>query len=207
MKVLMLNGSPHKHGCTDTALCEMKSVLAAQRIDAEIFWIGTEPVGGCIGCHGCAQSGKCAFDGKVNEFIEKAKTADGFVFGTPVHYAAPSGSVSAFLDRVFYAGSANFKYKPGAAVVSCRRGGASAAFDAMNKYFTISSMPVVSSQYWNMVHGSCADDVRLDGEGMQTVRTLARNMAWMLRCIEAGKNARILPPEAEKPVRTDFIRR
>ena len=207
MKVLMLNGSPHKHGCTDTALCEMKSVLASLRIDAEIFWIGADPIGGCTGCHGCRESGKCVFDGKVNEFIEKAKTADGFIFGTPVHYAAPSGSVGAFLDRVFYAGSANFKYKPGAAVVSCRRGGASAAFDVMNKYFTISSMPIVSSQYWNMVHGSSSADVRLEGEGMQTVRTLARNMAWMLRCIEAGKSAGILPPEAEKPIRTDFIRK
>lgn len=203
----MLNGSPHRHGCTDTALCEMKSVFASMRIDSEIFWIGTEPVGGCTACHGCADTGRCVFDGKVNEFIEKAKDADGFIFGTPVHYAAPSGSVTAFLDRVFYAGGRNFKYKPGAAVVSCRRGGASAAFDVMNKYFTISSMPVVSSQYWNMIHGSSAEDVRLDGEGMQTVRTLARNMGWLLKCIEAGRNGGIMPPEPEKPIRTDFVRK
>ena len=206
MKVLMLNGSPHKHGCTDTALCEMKSVLAAQRIDAEIFWIGTEPVGGCIGCHGCAQSGKCAFDGKVNEFIEKAKTADGFVFGTPVHYAAPSGSVSAFLDRVFYAGSANFKYKPGAAVVSCRRGGASAAFDAMNKYFTISGMAVASSCYWNGIHGAKPGEAAEDAEGIRTMRTLAKNVVFLMKSIALGKEKFGLP-EKEPQAYTNFIRK
>lgn len=206
MKVLLLNGSPHQHGCTDTALCEIERVLASYGIESEVFWIGNEPIGGCIGCHGCREKGHCVFSDKVNEFIDKAKTAHGFVFGSPVHYSAPSGNICAFLDRAFYAGGANFKYKPGAAVVSCRRGGASAAFDVLNKYFTISSMPVVSSQYWNMIHGSNAEEARQDKEGMQTMQTLAHNMAWLLKCIEAGKKSGIEPVKPEKTVRTDFIR-
>ena len=206
MKVLMLNGSPHAHGVIDTALCEMKSVLAFERIDAEIFWVGTEPVRGCIACHGCNGAGKCVFDDRVNEFIEKAKTADGFVFGSPVHYAAPSGAICSFLDRAFYAGGRNFKYKPGCSVVSCRRGGASSTFDVLNKYFTISNMPIVSSQYWNMVYGSNANEARRDEEGMQTVRTLAHNMAWLLKSIEAGKKAGLDMPKLEEPKRTNFIR-
>ncbi len=142
----------------------------------------------------------------VNEFVAKAKGADGFVFGTPVHYAAASGAVTSFLDRAFYGKSAVFAGKPGAAVVSCRRGGASAAFDQMNKYFTISGMPVVSSQYWNQVHGNTPQEVRQDAEGMQTMRTLGNNMAWLLKCIESGKREGIVYPEREAAVRTNFIR-
>ena len=206
MKVLLLNGSPHQNGCTYTALCEIEKVLKTYDIESEIFWIGNEAVGGCIGCHGCRGKGKCVFSGRVNDFIEKAKDSDGFVFGSPVHYSAPSGNICAFLDRAFYAGGANFKYKPGASVVSCRRGGASAAFDVLNKYFTISSMPIVSSQYWNMIHGSNAEQAKLDEEGIQTMQTLAHNMAWLLKCIEEGKNKGIVPVKPDKFQKTDFIR-
>lgn len=207
MKVLLLNGSPHEHGCTDTALREMEQVFAAEGIETERVWIGNQAVGGCIGCGACGKLGRCAFGGGVNEFVEKAKRADGFVFGSPVHYAAASGSITAFLDRVFVsAPSETFRYKPAAAVVSARRGGASAAFDQLNKYMTISQMPIVSSCYWNQVHGSRPEDVLKDAEGVRTVRVLAHNMAWLLRCIDAGRRADVALPQTEPPARTDFIR-
>ncbi len=208
MKVLLVNGSPHEKGCTYTALSEIKKTLESENIEAEIFHIGTNPVRGCIGCGGCAKNnGKCVFnDDVVNEIIEKAKTSDAFVVGSPVHYAAPSGALCAVLDRVFYAGSANFKYKPGAAIVSCRRSGTTAALDCLNKYFTISNMPVVSSCYWNMVHGSKPEDVLKDEEGLQIMRGIGHNMAWLLKCIELGKNNGIDHPVPEAKIRTNFIR-
>lgn len=206
MKVLLVNGSPKANGCTYTALCEVAGALEKNGIETEIVQVGTAPISGCIGCGACARTGKCFIEDGVNEFVEKAKQADGFVFGSPVHYAAASGALTSFLDRAFYGKSAVFAGKPGAAIVSCRRGGASAAFDQLNKYFTISSMPIVSSQYWNQVHGNTPDEVSQDEEGMQTMRTLGNNMAWLLKCIESGKNAGITFPEREPMLRTNFIR-
>lgn len=208
MKVLLINGSPKANGCTYTALCEVAKALENEAVETEIFHIGDKPIRGCIGCGGCSKTspGRCVFnDDTVNIALEKAKEADAFVFGSPVHYAAASGLMTSFLDRFFCAGD-NFKYKPGASVVSCRRGGATAAFDQLNKYFTISNMPIVSSQYWNMVHGNTPDEVKKDLEGMQTMRTLGRNMAWLLKSIEAGKKAGIPLPEKEPRVATNFIR-
>ncbi|MBQ9948362.1 MAG: flavodoxin family protein [Oscillospiraceae bacterium] len=207
MKVLLVNGSPHEKGCTYTALNEAAKVLNDLGIDTEIVWVGNKPICGCIGCGACAKGlGKCFMDDSVNPFVEKARTADGFIFGSPVHYAAASGLVTAFMDRAFYSGKSAFMGKPAANIVSCRRGGASAAFDQLNKYLTICSMPVVSSQYWNQVHGSTPEQVMQDEEGIQTVRILAKNMAWLLKCIELGKENGITFPEPEKPIRTSFIR-
>lgn len=206
MKVLLVNGSPKANGCTYTALCEVAGALEKNGVETEIVQVGSAPVAGCIGCGACARTGRCFVEDGVNEFVEKAKEADGFVFGTPVHYAAASGAMTSFLDRAFYGKGAVFAGKPGAAIVSCRRGGASAAFDQMNKYFTISNMPVVSSQYWNQVHGNTPEEVKQDEEGMQTMRTLGSNMAWLLSCIEAGKAAGITFPEREPAVKTNFIR-
>ena len=206
MKVILVNGSPKEKGCTYTALQEVASALEKQGIETEIFQVGAKPVAGCIGCGACISTGKCFVEDVVNEFVEKAKGADGFVFGSPVHYAAASGAITSFLDRAFYGKGAVFAGKPGAAVVSCRRGGASAAFDQLNKYFTINNMPVVSSQYWNQVHGNTPEEVKQDAEGLQTMRTLGNNMAWLLKCIEAGKNAGISFPEREPAVKTNFIR-
>ncbi|MBR6812710.1 MAG: flavodoxin family protein [Oscillospiraceae bacterium] len=209
MKVILLNGSPNKKGTTWAALSEAAKVLNERGIEAEIFHPEMKPIQPCLGCAVCHKSGegKCFYneDG-VNEFIEKAKTADGFIFGSPVHYASASGFITTFLDRAFFAGSRFFKHKPGANVVCCRRGGASATFDQLNKYFTIASVPVVSSQYWNMVYGSNAEQAKLDEEGMQTMRTLAENMAWLLKCIDAGKAAGIDVPALEAPIHTNFIR-
>ena len=159
-----------------------------------------------MGCGACGKTGKCAFDGGVNEFVEKAREADGFIFGSPVHYAAASGSITGFLDRAFYSGSPAFQGKPGAAVVSARRAGTTAAFDQLNKYFAINEMPVVSANYWNMVHGSTAADVEQDLEGLQTMRVLARNMAWLMKCVAAGKAAGVERPAQEQKQRTNFIR-
>lgn len=206
MKVILVNGSPKEKGCTYTALCEVAGALEKNGIETEIFQVGAKPIAGCIGCGACSKSGKCFVDDGVNEFVEKAKTADGFVFGSPVHYAAASGALTSFLDRAFYGKGAVFAGKPGAAIVSCRRGGASAAFDQLNKYFTISNMPVVSSQYWNQVHGNTPEEVLKDAEGLQTMRTLGNNMAWLLKCIEAGAAAGITFPEREPAVKTNFIR-
>lgn len=207
MKVLLVNGSPHVNGCTYTGLAEAAGELEKNGIETEIVHIGNKPIGGCIGCGGCFGKGRCVFgeDG-VNLIIEKAEKADGFIFGSPVHYAAAAGNMTSLMDRIFYAGKKYFAYKPGAVVVSCRRGGATAAFDQLNKYMTISNMPIVGSQYWNMIHGSKAEDVLLDEEGLQTMRTLGKNMAWLLKCIEAGKQAGVLVPEGEAPRWTNFIR-
>ena len=186
MKVMLVNGSPHEHGCTDAALREVASALNADGIDAEIFWIGNTPIGGCIACGGCSKAGKCVFGGSVNDFAEKAKDADGFVFGTPVHYAAASGNMTAFMDRLFYS--------------------APAAYEQLLKYPGITEMPIVSSCYWNNVHGSKAEDVQQDEEGVRIMRVLGHNMAWLLRCIEAGKAAGVPNPRKEPLAKTNFIR-
>ncbi len=187
MKVLLINGSPHEKGCTYTALCEIAKVLAEENIETDIFQIGTKPIRGCIACGGCRQSNPsaCVFtDDVCNALIAKMREADGIIVGSPVYYAGPNGALCALLDRAFYSASGDWRHKPAAAIVSCRRGGASAAFDRLNKYFTINRMPVVSSQYWNAVHGACAADVLKDAEGLQIMRTLGRNMAWMLKALE-----------------------
>lgn len=206
MKVILVNGSPHQYGCTYTALSEIADILQKEQIDTEIFWVGAKPISGCIACKGCSKTGKCVIDDTVNTFLEKAASADGFIFGSPVHYAGASGMLTSFMDRAFYHKAGIYQGKPAAAIASCRRGGASATFDQLNKYFTICSMPVVSSQYWNMVHGNTPDEVCKDLEGLQTMRTLGRNMAWMLKCIEAGKNAGIEFPTHEEKIATNFIR-
>lgn len=206
MKVLLVNGSPRAAGCTNTALEEVAKTLGEAGIETEIFWLGAKPVQDCIACGKCRELKKCVFDDVVNTLIEKAKMADGFVFGSPVYYAHPSGRVQSALDRAFYAGKYAFAGKPGAAVVSARRGGTASSFDVINKYFGISSMPVVSSTYWNMVYGNTPDEVRRDEEGMQTMRNLGRNMAYLVKCIEAGKAAGIEAPAQEGAFKTNFIR-
>ena len=206
MKVLMLNGSSKSNGNTNRALLEIGNQLAEEGIDFEIFQLGGEPVRDCIGCGQCSEKGCVFSDDKVNDFIVRAKDADGFVFGTPVYYAHPSGRILSFLDRVFYSGSKYFAFKPGASVAVARRGGSSAAFDVLNKYFGISQMPVVSSTYWNMVYGRVPGEAELDAEGLQTMRNIARNMAWLLKCIQNGKESGVLLPKSETGVRTNFIR-
>lgn len=208
MKVLLVNGSPHQKGCIYTALDEVAGALEKQGVEAEIFQLGNDPISGCIGCGVCQKTLKCFRKDIVNEFLDRASDTDGFVFGSPVHFASASGMLTSFMDRVFFTNIASklFEYKPAAAVVSCRRGGATATFEQINKYFTMSNMPIVSSQYWNMVHGYTPEDVRQDLEGMQTMRTLGNNMAWLLKSIEAGKAAGVALPEKEAPVYTDFIR-
>ena len=206
MKVLLVNGSPNKKGCTYTALCEVEKELHKYNIDTEIFYLGKKPIRGCTACRKCAETGKCVFDDVVNAGLDKANTSDGFIFGSPVHYAGPSGFIKSFLDRCFFSGSDVFAYKPGAAIVSCRRAGSTSAFDQLNKYFSINNTPIVSSQYWNMVHGNTPEEVLQDLEGLQTMRTLGRNMAWLLKSIEAGKKAGVIMPEKEDKIRTNFIR-
>lgn len=204
MKVLLINGSPHKNGCTFTALNEVAGSLNKNGIESEIIHIGTKAIQGCIACGRCRETGKCAFRDEVyNELFEKIQEANGVVVGSPVYYAGPNGSLCAMLDRLFYSGSRYMTNKPAAAVVSCRRGGASATFDRLNKYFTINQMPVVSSQYWNSVHGNTPDEVKQDLEGLQVMRTLGNNMAWMIKTM---KDAKYTLPEREKRVSTNFIR-
>ena len=210
MKVLLFNGSSNEHGCTYTALNEVASTLQKNGIETEIIQVGKNPIRDCIGCGGCRKlGGECVFkDDIVNEVIEKAKDADGFVFGSPVYYAHPSGRLLSFMDRVFYAGNSNFAFKPADAVVSARRAGTTASLDVITKHFTICNMPVVSSCYWPMVHGAqnSAEQAKQDLEGMQIMRTLGNNMAWILKCIEAGKNAGINRPTGEDRIYTNFIR-
>lgn len=206
MKVLMINGSPHKNGCTYTALSEVAGKLEEHGIASDILYLGTAPVAGCIACGKCGETGHCVFDDKVNEVIAKLDDYGAIVVGSSVYYAGPSGQICAFLDRLFYAGSDKMAGKFGASVVSCRRGGASAAFDRLNKYFTISNMPVVSSQYWNQVHGNTPEEVRKDTEGLQTMRTLGENLAWLMKCAEAGRDAGVPLPQYEPGIATNFIR-
>lgn len=205
MKVLLINGSPNARGCTYTALSEVEQVLKQQGIDTEIIQVGNKDIRGCIGCRNCKKTGKCVFDDIVNEVAPKFEECDGIVIGSPVYYASANGTLISFLDRLFYSTSSDKTMKVGAAVVSARRGGCSATFDELNKYFTISGMPVVSSQYWNSVHGNTAEEVKKDEEGLQTMRTLGRNMAFLIKCIALGKQEFGLP-EKEERIGTNFIR-
>ncbi len=206
MQVLLVNGSPHPKGCTWTALSEVAAELERQGIGSRIFQLGTQPVAGCIACRSCRRTGRCFRNDLVNEVLDLVPEFDGFVFGSPVYYASASGQLESFLDRLFFCGGSLFANKPGAAVVSCRRGGATAAFEQINKYFGMNNMPVVTSSYWNQVHGNTPDEVRHDLEGMQVMRTLGRNMAWLLRCFEAGRAAGVPLPVMEPVIRTNFIR-
>ena len=212
MKVILVNGSPHFNGCTSIALKEVEKTLNEEGIETEIFWIGNKPISGCIGCYACTNLGKCAIDDIVNEFTQKAKEADGFIFGTPVHYAGMAGNMASFMDRVFYSAGCGgnnkyFRYKPVASVICARRAGSTATYDQINKYFGISQMPIISTRYWNMVFGSRAEDVIKDEEGMQSMRILGRNMAYFLKCIEAGKEKGIPEPNREKTILTNFIKK
>ncbi len=206
MKVLLINGSPREQGCTHRALQEAAQTLARRGIETELVWVGNKPMPGCIACGKCREIGKCVFDDAVNRIIEKLDTYDGFLFGTPVYYGGPSGQILSLMNRLFYSASGKMAGKPAAAVVSCRRGGASAAFQQMNMHFMMTNMIVVTSQYWNQVHGNTPEQVEQDKEGLQTVRTLAENMAWLLRCLEAGKAAGVPGPEYEPKEMTNFIR-
>lgn len=211
MKVLLVNGSPHKEGCTYTALTEVEKSLNKEGIETDIFWIGNKPISGCIACKSCVKLKKCVFNNDiVNEFLDIAKDYDGFIFATPVHWAAASGAITSFLDRVFYAdscgGRKSFYLKPAATVISARRAGTTATFDQINKYFGILQMPIITSQYWNMVHGAKPEEVKQDLEGMQIMRTLGRNMAFFLKCKEAGIKAGVKLLEVEPTVFTNFIR-
>lgn len=207
MKVLLVNGSPHEKGCTFTALSEIAAQLEKEGVDAEIFNIGVQPTMPCMACRACKKLGKCVIDDKVNEFVAKADGFDGFVFGSPVHYASASGVIVPFMDRVFYSAAPEvFRLKPAAAVASARRAGTTATLDQLNKYFQISEMPVVSGRYWNMVHGNTPDEVRQDAEGLQNMRILAKNMAYLLKCKQAAAKAGITPPDRETPEHTNFIR-
>ena len=202
-KVILLNGSPHTHGCTATALLEMIKVFEAEGIETELIQIGTKNIRGCIACGTCEKNGKCVFDDLVNEVAPKFEAADGLVIGSPVYYGSPNGNLLSFLDRLFYSTSFSKHMKVGASVVSCRRGGNSASFDVLNKYFTISSMPVASSTYWNQVHGFTAEDVKKDLEGLQTMRNLARSMSFMIRAFADAKE-KYGYPELEKNAFTSF---
>ncbi len=204
-KVLLINGSPNEHGCTYTALKEIADTLAKNDVESEILYLGKKPIAGCIACGKCAGTGRCVFNDKVNEVLEKLDAYGGIVVGSPVYYAGPAGQLCAFLDRLFYCGGNRMAGKLAASVVSCRRGGASAAFDRLNKYFGISNMHIVGSQYWNQVHGFTPDDVRKDEEGLQTMRTLAQNMAWLLKSLQAGQRQNVPFPQYEERMRTHFI--
>lgn len=206
MKVLLLNGSAHEEGCTFTALSEIANALNKEGIETEIFQLGNPALKDCSGCGACKKIDKCVIDDVVNEFVEKARECDGFIFGTPVYYAHPSGRILSFLDRAFYSGKTAFQFKPACAISSARRAGTTASFDVLNKYFTVSNMPIVSAGYWNNIHGRVADDAKQDLEGLQVMRTLGRNMAWLLKCIELGKQNNINRPELEEKILTDFIR-
>lgn len=206
MKVILVNGSPHANGCTATALEEVAKTLNECGIDTKTFWIGARPMSGCMACGQCRTQGRCVFTDQVNILADQLDECDGIVFGSPVYYSSPNGALLSFMDRLFYSAGRKLAWKPAAGVVSCRRGGATASFDVLNKYFSINNMPIVTSQYWNQVHGNTPDEVRQDIEGLQTMRTLARNMAWMLRCIEAAKAQGISHPELEPIQPTNFIR-
>ncbi len=198
MKVLLVNGSSRNNGCTATALKQVASTLEAEGIETETFFIGNEALPDCIACLKCHTTGRCIFDDSVNIFVDAARKADGFVFGSPVYYAHPSARLLTFMDRAFYSGGDAFRFKPGAAVLSARRAGTVASFDVINKYFTIASMPVISSTYWNQVYGTQADEVRLDTEGLETMTNLGKNMAWILKCIELGKQNGLAHPDNPK---------
>lgn len=204
-KILLINGSPNEKGCTFTALAEMAETFKKYEIDTELLYLGKKAVQGCVACMYCRKHGKCVFNDEVNELGARLDEFDGIVAGSPVYYAGPTGQICSFLDRFFFSNSGKFDRKLGASVVSCRRGGATSSFDRLNKYFTISNMIIAGSQYWNMVHGFTPDDVRKDLEGLQTMRTLAQNMAWLLKSIETGKKNGVPAPVYEPNIMTNFI--
>ena len=211
MKVLLVNGSPNAKGCTYTALSEIASTLKEEGINSEIYHIGNQPIAGCRGCGACTKLGHCVINDKVNEFLEKARDFDGFIFGSPVHYGSACGAITSFMDRAFFSAFMSgrgeiFIHKPATAVVSARRSGTTATLDQLNKYFTISEMPIISGRYWNMEHGHTPEEVKQDVEGLQNMRFVARNMAWHLKCQEAGKKAGVPQPKREEVVFTNFIR-
>ena len=210
MKVLLINGSPHRLGCTHAALTEVARVLSENGVASDLFWIGNEPIAGCRGCHGCKDSGRCVIDDRVNEFLAMAPDYDGFIFGSAVHYGNVTGPMASFLDRAFFVQWNTkrniFRLKPGAAVVTTGRSGAASTFEQLNLYFATSEMPIVTSVYWNNLHGHNAEQGVQDEQGMQVMRALGRNMAYLLRCLELGKKAGVPVPEAETPIYTDLIR-
>ncbi|MCI8587425.1 MAG: flavodoxin family protein [Clostridia bacterium] len=213
MKVVLVNGSPHERGCTYTALREVQKILETYDIQTEIMWIGTKAISGCIGCNQCLKKdddqkaiNRCFIDDKVNEFLDKVKDTDGFVFGTPVHFASASGQITSFLDRVFYGRGEMFSNKVATTIVSCRRGGATATFDQINKYALMSNMYVVGSNYWNQVHGTTPDEVKQDLEGIQTMQNLAKNMAYIIKCIKVGEKLGVEKPKYDAKIKTNYIR-
>lgn len=205
MKVLLVNGSSRKEGCTNAALRQVERALKEEGIETEMFFIGNEALPDCMACRKCKETGVCVIPDLVNEFVQKARAADGFVFGSPVYFAHPSGRLLTFMDRAFYSGGAAFRFKPAACVLSARRAGTTASFDVINKYFTICSMPVVSSTYWNHVYGAQPEEVAKDKEGLMTMYNIGKNMAWLLKCIKIGKENGLVHPDNEK-VLTNFIR-
>lgn len=211
MKVLLINGSPNEYGCTYTALSEAAKTLKEEGIGTTVFWIGKKPVSGCIACGGCTEKQACVFDDKVNEFTRMAGEADGFIFGSPVYYSGINGSLMGFMDRAFFSSSKKpthpFQFKPAAAVVSARRAGTTSALEQIHKYLLFSQMLLVGSRYWSMVHGNTPDEVRQDEEGLQIMRALGRNMAWVLKMKKAASEAGIpLPRQEERRISTNFIR-
>ena len=204
-KVLLINGSPHEFGCTYTALKEVADTLEKNGVETEILYLGTKPVAGCIACGKCGQTGRCVFDDQVNRVLDKLDEYSGIVVGSPVYFAGPTGQICAFLDRLFYCGGGRMAGKIAASVVSCRRGGASASFDRLNKYFSISNMHIAGSQYWNQINGKTPAQAVKDLEGLQTMRTLGQNIAWLIKSIEAGEAAGLAAPEYEKTQITNFI--
>lgn len=205
MKVILVNGSSRKSGCTDRALTEIERALNEEGIETQRYFIGNDPIQDCTACRSCAKTGKCIINDRVNEFTELARTADGFVFGSPVYYAHPSGRLLSFMDRAFYSGGSAFRFKPAAAVFSARRAGSVCSMDVINKHFSICSMPIVSSTYWNHVFGNTPAEVEQDAEGLMTMRNIGKNMAWLLKCIEQGKAAGVEHPENVK-VTTNFVK-
>lgn len=213
MKVMLVNGSPHKEANTNEALKIVEKALNNEGIDTEIFWIGSKPISGCVACFACIQNGKCIFDDTVNEFVEKAKDVDAFIFATPVYYASMAGNFVSFMDRIFYSASLAghndyFAFKPVASVITARRAGTTSTYDQLNKYFGMNQMPIISTRYWNMIHsdGPNIEKIYEDKEGVQLLEMMGKNMAYYLKCIEAGKKEGINPPEQEEITYTNFIR-
>lgn len=203
MKALLINGSPRAKGCTYTALTELKNTLESEGIEVELIHVGNRAIRGCVACRKCHETGKCVFEDAVNEVAPKLKAADAFVIGAPVYFASPAGGAISFMDRLFFSTLADDKtMKVGAAVTTCRRGGNTASFDVLNKYFTMTGMPVASSQYWNMVYGGSADEAKLDAEGLQTMRTLGRNMAFMMRAIQRERKTKVCPRKKKQSLQT-----
>lgn len=208
MKVLLINGSPKEDGCTFTALSALEIMLKQEGLETEIYNVGNQAVHGCADCLMCLETGRCAYeDDSANEIIAKIQEADGLIIGSPVYFAAVNGALNALLDRVFYAAGSTFAHKPAAAIASARRAGTSTTIDQLNKYFAVSQMPIVTSTYWNNIHGRRSGQIAQDQEGLQTLMNLAKNMAWMLRCIEAGKEKGIMPPAPITGARTDFYKK